>query len=137
MLAPTNDAPSKLSLHDALIWDNVWPVDLKSGPQIGNDWSKLERFHNAGYGVIGVTLAGDNQNISQAIELVGWARRAIRERTQSCVLIEELEDINAARSARKLAIVFQFEGTRCFERNLDMVDVFYAPRRTPDAPRVQ
>lgn len=113
-------------LSSALVWDNVWPVDQKGGPRIGNDWSKLERFRRAGYDVIGLTLAGDNQNISQAIEMVGWARRAIRERAESCVLVDKLEDIEAARRAGKLAVVFQFEGTRCFERNLDMIEVFYA-----------
>lgn len=115
----------RLPLNDAFIWDNVWPVDLKGGVEIGNDWSRLERFRRAGYGAIGITLAGDNQNLSQAVELVGWARTQVRERADS-ILVDKVQDIEDARRENKLAVMFQFEGTRCFERNLDMVELFYA-----------
>lgn len=112
--------------HEATVWDGVWPVDLKGYDKFGNDWGKLERFAQAGVHVLGVTLAGDNQNLSQAMDLVGWARREVRDRSDSCWLITSVADVQAARQARKLGIVFQFEGTRCFERNLDLLDVYYA-----------
>ena len=109
----------------ATIWDNVWPVDLPGSVSVGNGWPQLERFRKAGVNVLGVTLAGDNQSISQAAELVGWARRHVRENSARYLLVESVDDVALARSQGKLALVFQFEGTRCFERNLDMVELFY------------
>ena len=111
---------------NSLVWDNVWPVDLKGGASVGNDWRKLERFAAAGVGVLGVTLAGDNHNVSQAVELVGWARRHLRENAERYTLVETLDDVFAARAEGKLAIVLHFEGMRCFERNLDLVEPFFA-----------
>jgi membrane dipeptidase len=40
--------------------------------------------------------------------------------------VQSVEDIAAAKKAGKLAVVLQFEGTRCFERDLNLIDVFYA-----------
>jgi len=41
------------------------------------------------------------------------------------VLAERVADIHAAKASRKLAITLHLEGTRCFERNLDMVEAFH------------
>jgi len=110
----------------ALVWDNVWPVDLKNGVSVGNDWSQLERFATAGIDVLGITLAGDNDNVARAVELVAWARRCLREHADRYVLVDGISDVQRARDAGKLALVLHFEGTRCFERNLDLIEVYYA-----------
>lgn len=118
-------ASAKALYERALVWDNVWPVDLKGGERFGNDWSMLERFAAAGTGVISVTLAGDSHNVSQAIELVGWARRHLLANPARYVLIETVEDALRARASGKLGVTLQFEGTRCFERNLDLIELYY------------
>ena len=112
-------------VQDALVWDNVWPIDLP-GIQFGNDWGRLERFQKAGVNVVGLTLAGDNHDVKGAMELVGWARRHIAANGDRYVLVETVDDVLAAKDAGKFAIVLQFEGMRCFDRNLDMVEVYYA-----------
>lgn len=109
----------------ALVWDNVWPVDLKGGERFGNDWAQLDRFARAGVTVLGVTLAGDNHNVAQAIELVAWARRHLLAHPERYILIETVDDALRAHAAGKLGVTLQFEGTRCFERNLDLIDLYY------------
>lgn len=111
-------------VHDALVWDNVWPIDLPD-VQFGNDWSRLERFQNAGVNALGLTLAGDNHDIKGAMELLGWARRRIAEHSDKYVLVETVDDVLAAKEAGKFAIVLQFEGMRCFDRNLDLAEIYY------------
>jgi membrane dipeptidase len=120
---PTSRANSLF--RDALVWDNVWPVDLKYGPPFGNDWRMLERFVGAGVSVLGITLAGDNHNVSQAVELVGWARQYLLGHSDRYVLVETIDDALSAQTAGKLGVSLQFEGTRCFERNLDLVELYY------------
>ncbi|MEM8987195.1 MAG: membrane dipeptidase [Pseudomonadota bacterium] len=112
-------------VREALVWDNVWPVDLPGVVKVGNDWSRLERFRAAGVNAIGLTLAGDNHDVKGAIELVGWARRYIAQNAEKYLLVETADDILAARQSGKIAIILQFEGMRCFDRNLDLADVFY------------
>lgn len=120
-----NVAAGSRLFHSSLVWDNVWPVDLKGGESVGNHWEMLDRFARAGVGVLGVTLAGDNHNVSQAIELVAWARRFLRAHSDRYLLIESIADVTAAHASGILAVTLQFEGSRCFERNLDLVEVYY------------
>lgn len=122
----TDVSSSRIAWREHLVWDNVWPVDLLNGDVFGNDWEKLDAFRDVGYGALGVTLAGDNHTIRAAAELIGWARRQVRNRASQLALVESVGDIDAARQSGKLAVIFQFEGTRCFEDNLDMIDVFYS-----------
>jgi membrane dipeptidase len=107
--------------RDALVWDMVWPLE----PWCGNGWDKLERFHAAGYDFISVTLAGDNHNISEAMQRVAAARTQVLSRPHELVLVETVEDVARARAEGKLAVGFHFEGTRCFERNLETIEAFY------------
>lgn len=106
----------------ALVWDMVWPV----ADMVGNDWGKLDRFKQAGYSTISITLAGDNHNVAQAMELTAAARRHIFSRPDELQLVTSVEDALAAKRDGKLGVALHFEGTRCFERNLDMIEAFYA-----------
>jgi membrane dipeptidase len=105
-------------MKDLLIWDGVWPWE----PWCGNDFDKLEVFARHGWGHLSVTVAGDNHNSSQALARIAAARRALDEASASIVYVESVEEILRA---RRLAVSFHLEGTRCFERNLDLVDAFY------------
>lgn len=110
---------------EPLIWDNVWPVDLPGELELGNTWESLDRFRHAGFHVQSITLAGDNHNSAQALKLVAWARREIRMRADRLLLVEAVEDIARARQSGRLAVLLHFEGTRCFERNPDLVEAFF------------
>jgi membrane dipeptidase len=105
----------------ALVWDMVWPWE----PWCGNDVSKLERFRSAGHSVLSMTIAGDNHNISQAVQRVAEVRRQVREMSETASLCENVAQIRQAHASGRLAVLLHFEGTRCFERNLDMVEAFY------------
>ena len=116
----SDDARALLS--DALVWDMVWPVE----PWCGNGWDKFARFKAAGYDVLSITLAGDNHNISEAFQRVAAARREIFAREGEMVLVQSVEDARRAKRDGKLGVALHFEGTRCFERNLDAIEGFYA-----------
>jgi len=107
--------------RQALVWDMVWPLE----PWCGNDWEKTGRFQAAGFDLISVTLAGDNHNISEALQRVAEARRHVLSKPDEMLLVESVEDVRRAKAEGRLAIAFHFEGTRCFERNLDVIESFY------------
>ena len=107
-------------VRDALVWDNVWPLE----PSVGNDLHRLPGFRAAGYDVISLTIAGDNHTSGEAFNRIATARRRIRA-SKGTRLVESIAEIHAARRAGELAVLLHFEGTRCFERNLDLIDAFY------------
>jgi membrane dipeptidase len=114
------------ALHrSALVWDNVFPVNLPGEVELGNSWDALQRFHDAGVDVVSITLAGDNHNIGQAFSLCSWARRQLREREERMVLVRRVSDIELARGTNRLGIILHFEGTRCFERDPSVIELFY------------
>jgi membrane dipeptidase len=108
--------------EQSLIWDMVWPL----ADFAGNAWSSLDRFRAAGYDVLSVTLAGDNHNASQALEMVAAARRYIFSRPDDLLLVTSVADAHRAQREGKLGVALHFEGTRCFERNPDLIEAFYA-----------
>lgn len=110
-------------LHsESLVWDMVFPIE----PWCGNGYDKLPRYRAAGFDLVSLCLAGDNHNIGEAIQRIGSARREILEQPDKYVFVQSTNDILRAKQESKLAIFFHCEGTRCFERNLDMVETFYA-----------
>lgn len=119
------DAHARALLDTSVVWDNVWPVDLPGNESVGNTWERLERFARAGVSALGLTLAGDNHNAAEALRLTGWARNEMRQRSSLLSAVRTSDDIIDAKRAGKLAVVLQFEGTRCFERDLNLIELFY------------
>ena len=116
-----NQQAAKL-VADSLVWDMVWPLE----PSVGNDFAGLQRFKAAGYDLVSLTLAGDNQSIGEATQRVASARAALRQRADQLQFVERVQDVFDARAQGKLGIAFHFEGTRCLERRLEMIEAYYA-----------
>jgi membrane dipeptidase len=109
-------------LHaDALVWDMVMPYE----PQIGNDLSLMPRYKAAGFDYVSLTIAGDDHGIADAIKRIASVRARVLADPGSYVLVETADDALAAKAAGKLAIGLHFEGTRLFERNIEMIEVYY------------
>lgn len=107
-------------LYDgALVWDNVFPLE----PWCGNDLDALGKLKAAGFTAISLTIAGDNHTIGEAIQRLAAARRQILARPDFRLLLA-VEDVAKAKAEGRLAVGLHFEGTRAFERNLDMIQVF-------------
>jgi membrane dipeptidase len=120
--ATWNISAEAASLHRrAIVWDNVWPLE----PDCGNDLEKLALFAAAGVTVLSLTIAGDNHNISEAVQRVAAVRRDVLGDPEHLVLVEHVADVFRAKESGRLGVTFHFEGTRCFERNLDLVETYY------------
>jgi membrane dipeptidase len=109
-------------LHaDALVWDMVYPIE----PWCGNDYAQLDRYRAAGFDHVSLTIAGDNHDIGAGIQRIAAARATVLSAPQRWRLVERTEDLQRARSDGVLAVSFHLEGTRCFERNLDVIESYY------------
>ena len=105
----------------SVVCDMVWPIR----PQYDNTYESLGRFRKSGFDLVSVTLAGDQHNISQAVQMVADHRRQVLAQPDDFVLFETLSDLERARSEEKLCLMFHFEGSRVYERNLDMIEMFF------------
>ena len=123
MVAPiTQTSPYAARVHqEAIVWDNVWPLE----PDCGNGLDILPQFSRAGVTVLSLTVAGDNQGIGEATQRVAAVRRQVLANPAQLILVESIDDVHRAKASGRLAITFHFEGTRCFERNLDLVEPFF------------
>lgn len=107
--------------RQAIVWDNVWPLE----PWCGNDFDSLQKFIAAGVTAVSITVAGDNHNAGETIQRIAAVRRQILHDPRRYVLVERLSDITEAKRSGQLALTLHFEGTRCFERNLDLVEAYF------------
>jgi membrane dipeptidase len=117
----TNAIRAETLLKESVVWDNVWPLE----PDCGNTFDSLKAHLDAGFNVVSITIAGDRHNVSDAMQRTAAARRAIRASPELFRLVESVADVATAKAENRLGVILHFEGTRCFERNLDMIEAFY------------
>ncbi len=115
------DSHAQSLYASAIVWDNVFPLE----PWVGNDLDALGKLKAAGFTAVSLTIAGDNHSIGEAVQRVAAARRQIAARPDFRPLLS-VEDVRAAKREGRLAVGLHFEGTRCLERNLDMIAVYRA-----------
>ena len=120
MSETTVSARARALYDSAIVWDMVWPWE----PWCGNGFDKLDRFREAGFTLISATVAGDNENISAAVQKIAQARAELLA-LDNVRLCETVADVRTAKRLGELGVLLHFEGSRCFERNLDMVEVYY------------
>lgn len=84
----------------------------------------LARFRAAGVDMLSMTVAAVD-NAQESFRLIAKRRRELLSRPDRYRLCYSVEDIEAARAGDLMAIVFHFQGTHPFERNLDLIEPFY------------
>jgi membrane dipeptidase len=109
-------------LHrNAIVWDMVLPL-MK---EVGNDFAVLARYEAAGFSYISFTIAGDDAGIAETMQRIASTRAELLRRPDRYLLVETADDVLRAKREGRLAVSMHFEGTRCLERNLDMVEAYY------------
>jgi membrane dipeptidase len=113
------------ALHrDALVWDNLFPA----GPQCGSDEAHvrmLRRMVASGYDFVSLTLSADPEGMPQTISRIATIRNLIHQHPDLYLLVDTADDVLRAQREGKLAVSFNFQGTTAFERDVNLVEVFY------------
>ena len=116
--------PAAARLHaDALVWDNTVPWSGFGRPELKRD--ALSRHVAAGADFVSVTVATDGQTVEQAIDIIAKERKYFLSHPTRFRLCETVDDILAAKAAGVLGVNFNFQGTNAFERNVDLVEIYY------------
>ena len=107
-------------VEDALVWDMTlpWTPDYVHTDRI------LPRFHRAGTDVISLTVMGPERPLADTI--VHFARvRAALDARDDVVRCATMADIRRARAEGKLAVIYNLQETKHFDRDLALVGLFY------------
>ena len=117
-----SDQAAKLH-HDSLVWDNTFPwgdsgrQELKMGT--------IPRMISSGYDVTSLTIAGDAQNMEEAVRKIAKNRIFFKGKPDKFVLVEKTDDIINAKKEGKLAVIFHFQGTNPCEGDPNMIELYY------------
>ncbi|MFQ5896897.1 MAG: dipeptidase [Candidatus Methylomirabilia bacterium] len=113
----TAKGPDATTLHrDAVIIDMVCP--LLAIERYIDEWI------TGGATAVGPTVAADD-NCTVAMAHIGMWYERLRRRSSELVHVTRVDDIYRAEKEGKLGVIFHFQNTQPFERNPDLVEVFY------------
>jgi membrane dipeptidase len=113
------------TLHDdAFVWDSTFPFVADCGSLQQHD-DTLSRMAKAGYSCVSVTNATDPADLSATVAKLARDRAFFLSNVDRFLLVETAEDLERVKKSGKLGIVFSFQGTTPFGRDLALVEPFY------------
>jgi membrane dipeptidase len=107
--------------EDAFVWDMTLPWV----PGYADEYT-LQRFHRAGVNAISLTVGGGGDH--ETAPLIKWiaeVRCFIADRPEEMVLCRSVEEMERARSENKIALVLNFQETRPFQNDLNLISLYY------------
>jgi len=105
------------SVHEqAIVIDLVCPL--------ANHEPALDEWIRGGATAIGPTVAADH-GLEATMGLLATWRARLTRRADRLLLVTSADDFRHAKRERKLGIVFHFQNTQPFERNPDLVELYY------------
>jgi len=107
-----------------LVWDNTFPFGESCG-SMATHRSMLERMRGNGYDCVCLTVGVDPDDAPRVVRKIAADDAWFRARPEQFVKVAGVDDVLRARKEGKLAVVYGFQGTTPFEREIGLVDVFY------------
>ncbi len=105
----------------ALVWDMTLPWIYPSYVHP----STLPRFSAAGFNVVSLTVGGTDNSLEACLKSLAMTKAMIRENDKHFVQAYSVADIEAARDAGKLALLFNFQETNSLLSDPNLVQVYY------------
>ena len=108
-------------LTDAHVWDMTIPWHDRPESQE----HALTRAAAHGYTLASLTVALDRDHMAQTIKLIAIHRAFFLANPDKYVLVDKFSDIERAKKAGKLAIVFHFQGTNPVEGDIKLIELYH------------
>ena len=110
-------------LQDAHLWDMTVPLTVRTGEETLD--VTLRRAVEHGYTLASLTISSDWEGLAGAIKAVARDRAYFLGHPDKYVLVERVEDVEAAKREGKIAILLHFQGTNPLDGDLNMVETYY------------
>jgi membrane dipeptidase len=110
----------------AHVLDLICPwIDYPTAPR-DRRYAMIDRMAAAGYTFVSLTIALDDPNVERVMRSLVRHRAWVLSQPDRYVLALTTAEIERAKREGKLAIGFHFQGTEPLQRNLDLIEVYYA-----------
>jgi membrane dipeptidase len=128
---PISDAARELHRRAIVVDGNLAPPTWYNFAPPGWDEAQVtpetvDTLRKSGLTAIKLTLGGFNAPFETAVAEIAAVQRLIEGRGDLFTQIRRADEIEAARSARKLGIIFSFESAVALEDKLDRINLFRA-----------
>jgi membrane dipeptidase len=117
-------SPNGMRAAELIKTSLVWDMTLPWGEGYAFDHI-LPRFHRAGFDVTSLTVAGTEVDLAHTVRWIAGVKHKI-ETSSGARLCHTVEDIDQARKNNQLAVIFNFQETRPFQKNIELISMFYA-----------
>ena len=111
------------------LWRRAVVLDANLAPPLAADTfpqprSALDLARNSGVSAIKTSIGGFNAPFEEALAEIAFYQRLIEAHPDYFAQVRAAADIEEAKRARKLGIIFSFESAACLEDKLDRIDLF-------------
>lgn len=111
-------------IKNSIVADNAFGFEPEI--EVLNKWEVVNRFRTSGFNHLSLSIATDMTSLSNTIDYLSNTCAHIKENPDKFLLLRTPDDILQAKQTGKLAISFMFQGTNPLEKNLNIVETFYA-----------
>ncbi len=119
---PHREAAQAL-FEQSFVCDMTVPISVPTRPELRAALPAQMRAAGITFGSF--TVVEDETDTLAALRALAWYRRFFLERSEHCLLVETVEDVERAKRESKLAVGFHFQGTVAVGRDLSLVEPFY------------
>jgi membrane dipeptidase len=109
-------------LRAGVVWDNHGCMPMRADHTF---LPQLERYWRAGVNVVSINVGFAEMSWAEHLRMLSFMRHWLALRPDLYRLISTSEDVLLCKSQGKLGVVFDIEGMRPVEDNLDLVQTFY------------
>jgi membrane dipeptidase len=110
-------------LDGGIVWDNHACMPLRAGD--ASFLPELARVREAGVDVLSLNIAFSEHDGRAARAVCAAFREWVEKRSQECLLVGSVGDVQNGKDSGRLGICFDMEGMNALDRNVDEVRAFY------------
>lgn len=114
---------AKTIKQDAIIADLA--LGFEPEIEVPRKWEFLNRYKQAGITFVGLALAGEFTSLDRAVRYISQHRTKIRQQSDDYLMVENVEDIETAKKANKLALGLWLQGTNPLGNDISMIETYY------------
>jgi membrane dipeptidase len=110
-------------LKRTVVWENHACMPLRPGDD--TFLPQLERVRKSGIDVISLNVSFDVVDPNDAFKVLATFRHWVRQNSERYALADTVADIEAAKAAGRLAVIFDIEGGNAVAAHPGLVEIFY------------
>lgn len=123
--AATEFAAARALIEDTLVWDNHGCMPV-ARPHDTSFLPQLQRYRAAGVDIATINVGFGDQGIEDHLRTLAAMRHWLLAHRQDYLLVETVDDIEAARAQGRLGVAFDIEGANAIGDQLSLIELYHA-----------